>query len=196
MDLKYKVRTYNFWISLAAAILIVLRLLGQYFGFVVDSNLFMDIATAVCGVLVILGIIIMPASAQNTTKTDKSKQKTVKTDGKTDKIAEETSTEDKTETETEKVGETSAEDDKTTAQLSTTVEDETEIDKTQQEETDKEDAAEQISMFDTESAKQEIGAKVDEMEETQLAVKTAIEQLANNPNELYALVREILKNRS
>ena len=68
MDLKRKIRTYNFWISLSAAILIVLRLIGQSMGFVVDSALFMDIATAVCGVLVVLGIIIMPASQQTEKK--------------------------------------------------------------------------------------------------------------------------------
>ena len=75
MDLKQKIRTYNFWISLSAAILIVVRLVGQSLGFVVDSVLFMDIATAVCGVLVVLGIIIMPASQQTTKKDKKSKDK-------------------------------------------------------------------------------------------------------------------------
>ena len=69
MDLKCKIRTYNFWISLSAAVLIVVRLLGQSLGFYVNSELFMDIATAVCGVLVVLGIIIMPASA--TSKVEK-----------------------------------------------------------------------------------------------------------------------------
>ena len=63
MDLKYKIRTYNFWISLSASVLIVLRLLGQSLGFEIDSSLFMDIATAVCGVLVVLGIIIMPTAS-------------------------------------------------------------------------------------------------------------------------------------
>ena len=72
MDLKHKVRTYNFWISLSAAILIVLRLVGESLGFVVDSVLFMDIATAVCGVLVVLGIIIMPTT--DTEKTKKQKK--------------------------------------------------------------------------------------------------------------------------
>ena len=76
MDLKLKIRTYNFWISLAAAILIVLRLVGQSLGFTVDSVLFMDIATAVCGVLVVLGIIIMPASTTKPQKKEKQKEPT------------------------------------------------------------------------------------------------------------------------
>jgi len=77
MDLKYKIRTYNFWISLSAAVLIVIRLVGQSLGFYVDSALFMDIATAVCGVLVVLGIIIMPTSGAEKNKNKKNAENTL-----------------------------------------------------------------------------------------------------------------------
>lgn len=68
MNLKYKVRTYNFWISLASAVLLFVRLIGQRFGFEIDGNAFMDIVTALCGILVVLGIITMPVSSTSTTK--------------------------------------------------------------------------------------------------------------------------------
>lgn len=75
MNLKYKIRTYNFWISLASAVLLLVRLIGQRFGFTIDSNAFMDIVTALCGVMVVLGIITMPVTS-TTTETKTKKQKT------------------------------------------------------------------------------------------------------------------------
>lgn len=62
MNLKQKIRTYNFWISLSSALLLFLRITGQNFGFEIDSNAFMDIMTALCGVLVVTGIITMPTT--------------------------------------------------------------------------------------------------------------------------------------
>ena len=75
MDLKLKVRTYNFWVSLASAVLVVLHLVGEFFGFKIDSGAFMDIVTAVCGVLVVLGIIIMPTSSKSPKTVSKTQNK-------------------------------------------------------------------------------------------------------------------------
>lgn len=86
MDLKYKIRTYNFWISLSSAILLFVRVIGQHFGFEIDSTLFMDIVTALCGILVVLGIIIMPTNVTKTVvqKADlaKNNTKNTKNEGK------------------------------------------------------------------------------------------------------------------
>ena len=169
MDLKYKVRTYNFWISLAAAILIVLRLLGQYFGFVVDSNLFMDIATAVCGVLVILGIIIMPTTAQKTTKKDKNNTKDDKTcqnEENTEPVAEEQLT------------------DKTCQNLQCNEQ------KESQSASELQEADVRVSKMDTKESISDIT-----IEDTEIAIKQAIEELEKNPNELAELVKQILKDK-
>ena len=78
MNLKDKIRTYNFWISLASAVLVFLRLLGQIVGFKIDSSSFMDIVTALCGILVVLGIIIMPTSSKASTKVETEVKNQVK----------------------------------------------------------------------------------------------------------------------
>lgn len=78
MNLKDKIRTYNFWISLASAVLVFLRLLGQIVGFKIDSSSFMDIVTALCGILVVLGIIIMPTSSKASTKVETEVKSQVK----------------------------------------------------------------------------------------------------------------------
>lgn len=64
MNLKQKVKTYSFWISLVSAILIAIRLVGQHFGWFVNENLIMDIVTSVCGILVLLGILSAPTNSQ------------------------------------------------------------------------------------------------------------------------------------
>lgn len=55
-----KMKTYDFWVKLASAIILLLRIVGSKFGLQVDSLLFMDIVTAIAGVLVVLGIISAP----------------------------------------------------------------------------------------------------------------------------------------
>ena len=57
-----KFKTYDFWVKLAAAVVLLLRILGNEFGFSIDGVLFMDIVTAVAGLLVVLGIISAPSS--------------------------------------------------------------------------------------------------------------------------------------
>ena len=60
MGIKDKMKTYNFWISLVSALLLVARILGTKYGFTIDSGLVMDVTTAMCSVFVILGIISAP----------------------------------------------------------------------------------------------------------------------------------------
>lgn len=64
MTLKDKVKTYSFWISLVSAILIVVRVIGQHFGWFINESLIMDIVTGVCGVLVLLGILSSPTKKE------------------------------------------------------------------------------------------------------------------------------------
>ncbi len=60
-NLVARMKTYNFWISLVSAIILVLRIVGDKFNFFVDATLIMDITTGLCGIFVVLGIISAPA---------------------------------------------------------------------------------------------------------------------------------------
>lgn len=62
MGLKMKVKSYSFWVSLASAIILILKLVGQKFGFSVDEGLISDLFTSLCAILVILGIIVVPST--------------------------------------------------------------------------------------------------------------------------------------
>lgn len=65
MKLKDRIKTYNFWISLSSAIFILIKLLGEQFGFSVNESVFNDFITTLCGILVILGIIVPPTAKDN-----------------------------------------------------------------------------------------------------------------------------------
>lgn len=58
--LKDKMKTYNFWISLVSAVLLVARLIASKFNIEIDSSLVMDVTTGLCGIFVVLGIISAP----------------------------------------------------------------------------------------------------------------------------------------
>ena len=70
MGIKDKMKTYNFWISLVSALLLVARILGTKYGFSIDSGLVMDVTTAMCSVFVILGIISAPQKVVTQIKTE------------------------------------------------------------------------------------------------------------------------------
>lgn len=65
MNLKARLKTYSFWVSLASAIFLIIKVLGQSLGFSVDENLYNDIFTALCGILVICGIIAPPTGKED-----------------------------------------------------------------------------------------------------------------------------------
>ena len=65
MNIKERIKSYSFWISLASAVFLVIKVIGQKFGFTVDETLFNDIITSMCSILVILGIIVPPGSSKN-----------------------------------------------------------------------------------------------------------------------------------
>lgn len=65
MNLKEKIKSYSFWVSLASAVILILKVLGSRFGFSVDETMISDLFTALCSILVILGIIVVPGSKQS-----------------------------------------------------------------------------------------------------------------------------------
>ena len=62
MKIKDKMKSYGFWISLASAIILILKVIGAKFGFSVDETFISDLTTSLCSILVILGIIVTPSS--------------------------------------------------------------------------------------------------------------------------------------
>ena len=62
MNLRTKVKSYSFWVSLASALILILKLIGQRFGFSVDEGLISDLFTSFCAILVLLGIIVVPST--------------------------------------------------------------------------------------------------------------------------------------
>lgn len=83
MKLKDKVKSYSFWISLGSAIILILNLIGNKFGFNIDSGFASDLLTSLCSILVLLGIIVTPTSSASTTiqqtKDDKNKPDEIET---------------------------------------------------------------------------------------------------------------------
>ncbi len=64
MKLKDKIKTYSFWVSIASAVILILKILGNRFGFAIDETMISDLFTALCSILVLLGIIVIPSSPQ------------------------------------------------------------------------------------------------------------------------------------
>lgn len=62
MKLKDKIKSYSFWVSIASAVILILKVLGNRFGFVVDESMVSDIFTALCSILVLMGIIVLPSA--------------------------------------------------------------------------------------------------------------------------------------
>ena len=57
-----KFKTYDFWVKILSALLLLLRIVFAEIGINFDSSLILDVATAVAGIMVVLGIISAPAT--------------------------------------------------------------------------------------------------------------------------------------
>ena len=65
MKLRDKIKSYSFWVSIASAVILILKVLGNRFGFTVDESMISDLFTALCSILVLLGIIVVPSYPTN-----------------------------------------------------------------------------------------------------------------------------------
>lgn len=86
MKLKDRVKTYNFWVSLASALFLIINIIGQKFNFYVDEGFFNDIFTAICAILVLLGIIVPPKAKTQITDDKLLKDNNFLTENPEDKI--------------------------------------------------------------------------------------------------------------
>ncbi len=65
-------RSYGFWTALAGALTMLLASIGKYVGFSVDNELITEIIMAFAGLLVVLGVVIMPKKDENKEENDKT----------------------------------------------------------------------------------------------------------------------------
>ena len=57
--MKEKFKSYTFWMSVTAAVILVINNIGNVFGFEVDSKVITQIVDSICGVLILFGVITM-----------------------------------------------------------------------------------------------------------------------------------------
>ena len=66
--LKEKFKTFSFWTGLSAAVVILMQSIGKMFGFAVNEQGISDIIMAICGVLIVFGIVNKPEKEQKNTQ--------------------------------------------------------------------------------------------------------------------------------
>ena len=54
-----KFKSYGFWVSLSAAVIVLLNALGRAFGFSIDEKIVDDVVMSLASLLVVLGIVDM-----------------------------------------------------------------------------------------------------------------------------------------
>lgn len=67
--MKTKIKSYSFWTSLSAAIVLLINSLGSAFGFEIEEKLISNIVMSICGLLVVLGVVNMPTEKKKKTDT-------------------------------------------------------------------------------------------------------------------------------
>ncbi len=65
MKIKNLIRSYSFWTALASALVILIGALGRAFGFEIEEKLVTDIVMSIAGLLVVFGIVTLPASTKD-----------------------------------------------------------------------------------------------------------------------------------
>ncbi|HAJ77698.1 MAG TPA: hypothetical protein DCO89_01340 [Clostridiales bacterium] len=74
--MKDKFKSYSFWMSATAAVILVINNIGKILNFEVDSKIITQIVDSICGVLILFGVISM----------SKSENKDEKIEGEVDEI--------------------------------------------------------------------------------------------------------------
>ena len=62
-----KLRNYSFWVSLTSAVIILIQSIGKICGFEIENAHIENLIMAICGVLVVLGVVVMPNSKSEET---------------------------------------------------------------------------------------------------------------------------------
>ena len=72
--MKNKFKSYSFWMSVTAGVILVLNNMGKAFGFVVESEIVTEIVDSICGVLILFGVLSMQ---KNEKQQDENQVKTI-----------------------------------------------------------------------------------------------------------------------
>lgn len=80
-----KIKSYSFWVSLSASIVLLLNAIGNAFGFKIEEKIVNDVVMSLAGVLVVLGVVSMNgASHKKDKKTGEGEEKTDDSAGEKD----------------------------------------------------------------------------------------------------------------
>ena len=70
--MKDRIKSYKFWVSLSGAVVVLVRTLGDAFGFLVDETVVNNIIMGFCGVLVAIGLVEKPQNKNLSHKNSES----------------------------------------------------------------------------------------------------------------------------
>ncbi len=56
-NLKKNLKSYKFWVSISASIVILVEILSKIFGFLIDRVVMISLLSAICMILIMLGVI-------------------------------------------------------------------------------------------------------------------------------------------
>lgn len=70
--MKDRIKSYKFWVSLSGAVVVLVRTLGDAFGFLVDETVVNNIIMGFCGVLVAIGLVEKPQNKNLSPKNSES----------------------------------------------------------------------------------------------------------------------------
>ncbi len=59
MSFFNRFKNYGFWVSLSAALIVLLNAFGNAFGFKIENQIVEDIVLSVAGLLVVFGVVTM-----------------------------------------------------------------------------------------------------------------------------------------
>ena len=68
------IKTYNFWVSLAGAVGLLAVSIGKMFGYQIEAEGVSEIIMAICGVLIVFGIVKKPKTEEDAKEQDTSDQ--------------------------------------------------------------------------------------------------------------------------
>ncbi|MBR5226929.1 MAG: hypothetical protein IKV69_02510 [Clostridia bacterium] len=71
--MKQRLKSYKFWVSLSASVILFVNALGNLFGFRIDEVAMESVIMAFCGVLVVLGFVDKPKENQSEEKPNEEK---------------------------------------------------------------------------------------------------------------------------
>lgn len=72
--MKQRIKQYSFWTGLSAAVVILVTSLSKAFGFSFKEEIISDIIMAVCGVLVVFGVVNSPLKEEDKDTTTRENQ--------------------------------------------------------------------------------------------------------------------------